>query len=44
VRTTCFEYYEQLQRREDLRSREFLELRKRQTERDLERTQLEREE
>ena len=40
----CFEYYEELQRREDLRRREFLELHKRQTERDLERTPLEREE
>jgi hypothetical protein len=40
----CYEYYEQLQRREDQRSRELLELHKRQTERDLERTKLEREE
>ena len=39
----CFEYYERLQRLEDLRRRELLELQKRQTERDLERTRLERE-
>ena len=37
----CFEYYERLQRQEDQRKRELLELQKRQTERDLERTKLE---
>jgi len=40
----CFEYYERLQRQEDQRKREHLELQKRQTERDLERTRLEKEE
>ena len=40
----CFEYYERLQRQEDLRRRELVELQKRQTEGDLERTRLEREE
>jgi hypothetical protein len=39
----CFEYYEELQRREDMRRRESLELHERQAKRDPERTPLERE-
>jgi hypothetical protein len=42
VRTVCFEYQERMQRLDERRRRELLELQRREAEKDLERTTLER--